>query len=149
MGKGDPKGGRPRFELSDEDFAKLIGMIRIQCTQEEICGIYGIDHKTLNEALKRRGEPGFSQLFKRHQDEGKASLRRAQWKAAVEKHNPTMLVWMGKQMLGQKDKVAVGGDEDAPPIKHEVTALDRIASRLAGLAAAGSATGDPGGSDGD
>lgn len=104
MGKGDPKGGRPPFELSDEDYQKLISMIRIQCTQEEICGIYGVDHKTLNKAIRAHGGEGFSQLYKKHSDEGKASLRREQWKAA-QKGNPTMLVWLGKQMLGQKDKI--------------------------------------------
>lgn len=109
MGKGDPKGGRPRFELSDEEFDKLVNMVRIQCTQEEICGIYGVTHKTLNEALRRKGEEGFSQFYKKHQDEGRASLRRAQWKAA-QNGNPTMLIWLGKQMLGQKDKVDHSSD---------------------------------------
>ena len=103
MGKGDPKGGRPPFELSDEDYTRLINMMRIQCTQEEICGIFGVTHKTLNEAIKKRGEDGFSQLYKKHQDEGRSSLRRAQWKAAND-GNPTMLVWLGKQVLGQRDK---------------------------------------------
>jgi hypothetical protein len=115
MGIGDPQGGRPPFELSDSDFDKLISMIRIQCTQVEICGIFGVTDKTLNEALKKRGEPGFSELYKKHQDEGKASLRRAQWQAA-QNGNPTMLVWLGKQMLGQRDKhdLDVGGKEDKP-----------------------------------
>ena len=103
MGKGDPKGGRPAFELSDQDFDKLVNMVRIQCTQDEICGIFNVTDKTLNEALKRRGEPGFSGFYKKHQDEGRASLRRSQWKAAQD-GNPTMLVWLGKQMLGQRDK---------------------------------------------
>ena len=103
MGKGDPQGGRPLFELSDSDFEKLVSMIRIQCTQEEVCGVFGVTDKTLNEALRRRDEPGFSELFKRHQDEGKASLRRSQWKVAQD-GNPTMLIWLGKQMLGQRDK---------------------------------------------
>ena len=103
MGKGDPQGGRPQFNLSDDEFEQLITMVRIQCTQEEICRIHSVTDKTLNEALKRRGEPGFSEFYKKHQDEGRASLRRAQWKAA-QSGNPTMLVWLGKQMLGQRDK---------------------------------------------
>ena len=96
MGKGDPKGGRPPFELSAEDYQKIIAMIRIQCTQEEICGVYGVTDKTLNIALKAHGDLGFSELFKKHQDQGRASLRRSQWKAA-DAGNPTMLVWLGKQ----------------------------------------------------
>ena len=103
MGKGDPKGGRPEFELSDDDFGKIVGMMRIQCTEVEICSIIGVTDKTLNKALNARGEPGFSELYKRYQDEGKASLRRSQWKVAQE-GNPTMLIWLGKQMLGQRDR---------------------------------------------
>jgi hypothetical protein len=103
MAKGDLKGGRPPFELSDEDFTRLVNMIRIQCTQEEICGVFCVTDKTLNVALKKRGESGFSELYKKHQDEGRSSLRRAQWKAAND-GNPTMLVWLGKQVLGQRDK---------------------------------------------
>lgn len=97
------KGGRPRKELSDEDFEKIVGMIRIQCTQDEICNIFGMTAETLNTRLQERGEESFSTLYKKHSDGGKASLRRMQWKAA-EEGNPTMLVWLGKQMLGQRDK---------------------------------------------
>jgi len=34
---------------------------------------------------------------------GKASLRRTQWKAATG-GNSTMMVWLGKNVLGQTDK---------------------------------------------
>jgi len=99
------KGGRPPFELSEKEFSKIVAMIRIQCTQDEICSVYGVTDKTLNVALKKIGQPGFSDLYKKHSCEGNASLRRAQWKAATEKLNPTMLVWCGKQYLGQTDKI--------------------------------------------
>jgi hypothetical protein len=36
-------------------------------------------------------------------DEGKASLRRLQWQKASQLDS-TMLVWLGKQTLGQRDK---------------------------------------------
>jgi hypothetical protein len=128
MGKGDPKGGRPEFVLSPEEYEKLIAMIRIQCTQEEICGIYGgIDHKTLNKAIKAHGGVGFSHLYKKHSDEGKASLRRSQWKAAQD-GNPTMLVWLGKQMLGQRDKhdidANLSGDLNVTKIERRIVSPD-------------------------
>ena len=99
-------GGRPRKELTDGDFQRLVAMIRIQCTQDEICGVFDMTAETLNTRLEERGEGSFSTLFKKHSDEGKASLRRMQWKAA-EAGNPTMLVWLGKNMLDQSDKQAV------------------------------------------
>lgn len=126
MGKGDPKGGRPAFELSDQDFDRLISMVRIQCTQDEICGIFGVTDKTLNNALKKRGEPGFSDLYKKHSDEGKASLRREQWKAA-QSGNPTMLVWLGKQMLGQRDKHEV--DNTSSDGSMTPTVIERVIVR--------------------
>jgi hypothetical protein len=102
--KTGPKG--PRCPLSDEDFQKLIAMVRIQCTQEEICEVFGMSDTTLNRRLKDRGEGNFEGLYKKHQSEGKASLRRMQWKAA-EAGNPTMLIWLGKQNLSQSDKSEV------------------------------------------
>jgi len=137
MAKGEGNGaGRPAFELSDQDFERLVGMIRIQCTRDEICNIFGVTDKTLNNALERRGQPNFSALYKKHQDEGRASLRRQQWKAA-EKGNPTMLIWLGKQMLGQRDasSLEMSGPNGGPIESKDVSALDAINSRLARIAA--------------
>ena len=100
------KGGRPRKELTDAKFEQLKAMVQIQCTAAECCNILDMDDNTLDRRLKERGEGGFGDFFKKHGDEGKASLRRAQWKAAIA-GQPTMLVWMGKQMLGQSDKATV------------------------------------------
>lgn len=102
MAKRGPKG--PSKPMSDEEYEKLIAMIRIQCTQEEICGIYEMSIDTLNRRIAERGDENFAGLYKKHSDEGKASLRRSQWKKAQE-GNATMLIWLGKQMLGQTDKV--------------------------------------------
>ena len=105
MAKTGPKG--PMKPMSDKEFDQLVNMIRIQCTAEEICGIFGISEDTLGRRIAERGIDGvknFADLYKKHSGEGKASLRRMQWKAA-EAGNPTMLVWLGKNMLDQKDKV--------------------------------------------
>ena len=111
----EKKCGRPEFELTEQDVGRILQMIRIHCTQAEICDVFGTTDKTLNKALNRHGLPNFSELYKKHNGEGKASLRRLQWKAA-EAGNPTMLVWLGKQILGQRDKhdLDVGGKDDQP-----------------------------------
>jgi hypothetical protein len=101
MGKGDPKGGRPRVEFSLETLAS---MVRIQMTRSECAGVLKVSEKTIDRRLQEETGAGFDAFYKSHSDEGKMSLRRAQFKAAVEDHQPTMLVWMGKQMLGQSDK---------------------------------------------
>jgi len=124
--------GRPPFILSDADFEKLLNMVRIQCTEVECCEVFGVTHKTLNAAIGRYTKDradieatNSSQLFKRYSHEGRASLRRMQWKAA-DKGNATMLIWLGKQMLGQKDQVEVdnkssdGSMSPAPMTKEEL-----------------------------
>jgi hypothetical protein len=86
--------GRPKKKIDYELVEKLA---YIQCTQEEISSILGISTRTLQR------DKEFCRIYKNGMDNGKMSLRRLQWKAA-EKGNNTMLVWLGKQYLGQTDK---------------------------------------------
>lgn len=123
--KTGPKG--PMKPMTDKELEQLINMIRIQCTRDEICDILGMSDTTLNRRIKEQGIEGvdnFEALYKKHQGEGKASLRRAQWKAAQD-GNPTMLVWLGKQMLGQKDKQELSGPNGgAIPVEIKRTIVD-------------------------
>lgn len=78
--------------------------------------------------MLRVSEATFEQFLRQHikvreawdqgRHEGKSSLRRLQWKAA-QKGNSAMLVWLGKQMLGQKDKTFVAGDRTEAPVGVE------------------------------
>jgi AraC-like DNA-binding protein len=116
--------------MSDKEFEQLVAMIRIQCTRDEICDVLNMSETTLNRRLKERGEHNFEALYKKHSGEGKASLRRMQWKAA-EAGNPTMLVWLGKNMLDQKDKV----EQDHTSSDGSMTPKDTSAAVLAALQA--------------
>ena len=99
----DNKVGRPRKELSDEDFAKVIEMAKICCTQDEICSILDFTEPTLDARLKERGFDNFLDFYKKYAGMGKQSLRRIQWQSAQEGSVP-MQIWLGKQWLGQADK---------------------------------------------
>ncbi len=81
----------------------LAGMVRIQCTRAECAAVLEVSESTIDRRLLEDTGEGFDAFYKRHSDEGKVSLRRAQFKLAVEKRHPTMLIWLGKQMLGQQD----------------------------------------------
>lgn len=141
--KTGPKG--PSKPMTNKEFVSLVGMIRVQCTQAEICDILGMSDTTLNRRIAERkldGITNFEGLYKRHSGEGKASLRRMQWKAAKD-GNPTMLVWLGKQMLGQRDKQEISGPDGGPIQTEDVTrdAAD-FTRRMAGLAARAVGAGD-------
>lgn len=92
---------RPRKEV---DIDLLTDLVKIQCTARECASVLHVSEDTLDRRLKEEGYDGFADFFKKHQDEGKTSLRRAQWNAALD-GNPTMLVWLGKQYLDQRDKM--------------------------------------------
>ncbi|MCP4493085.1 MAG: hypothetical protein GY820_38170 [Gammaproteobacteria bacterium] len=93
------KGGRPRKVI---DYKLLDNLCSILCTGEEIASILGVHFDSLDRILKRDKKIGFTDYYKNKSAQGKTSLRRAQFKIAI-KGNPTMLIWMGKQYLGQKD----------------------------------------------
>ena len=94
------KDGRPKIEI---DFEMVNKLCKIQCTGEEIASMLGISYDTLALRIKTEFKMSFTEYYKKESAGGKASLRRLQWKAA-ENGNPTMLVWLGKQYLKQKDK---------------------------------------------
>lgn len=102
------KGGPPRTEI---DYGVLSKLCNIMCTGEECAAILGIDYDTLNRRLGQDGHNGFTDYYKKHSSKGKASLRRKQIEVALS-GNPTMLIWMGKQQLEQRDKRDINDDSE-------------------------------------
>lgn len=96
---GNPN-GRPLKEIDQKTFENLCA---IQCTEEEIAGVFECDVNTLNAWCKRTFGDTFSEVYKKHSQKGKASLRRMQYKLAEK--NPGMAIFLGKNWLGQTDKV--------------------------------------------
>lgn len=85
------------------DFAVLENLLKIQCTQEECCAFFEIDHKTLDARILEYYGIKFSQLSALKRDAGKISLRRTQYQKALSGNVP-LLIWLGKQYLGQREK---------------------------------------------
>lgn len=82
------------------------------CTREEVCSVFKVSEKTLNKLiddnLRDELSPDddkpvtFTDAFEKYSATGKASLRRAQYRKALE-GNVSMQIWLGKQYLGQQD----------------------------------------------
>ena len=79
-------------------------MCHIHCTGEECAALLDMSYNTLDNRLKTEGHGGFLEYFKKKSAGGKMSLRRRQYTAAVTDGIPSMMIWMGKQWLGQSDK---------------------------------------------
>jgi hypothetical protein len=109
---------RPKGTFISVDWEKVISMCAIQCTGEEIAGVLGIDYDTLQRACKRENNMLFADYMAQKRSGGRMSLRRKQYSTAMD-GNPTMLVWLGKNWLGQTDKIETFHE-------HQITAFEVI-----------------------
>ena len=96
--------GRPKVEWNETQWEQFQALCEIQCTAVEVCSVMGVCEETLNRLCEDRFDMRFSEYIKSEAAGGRTSLRRMQWDAARQ-GNPTMLVWLGKQYLGQSDKL--------------------------------------------
>lgn len=94
---------RPKIEI---DFDMVKKLCAIQCTGQEIADVLDVSYDTLERRVKEVYQISFADYIKKHSANGKMSLRRKQHEVAMN-GNTTMLVWLGKQYLGQTDKQIV------------------------------------------
>lgn len=99
-------GGRPKKILNSKGIETVEKLAAMQCTDEEIASLVEMTVDTLTNEVNVEA---FMEAKKRGKEKGKASLRRLQYEAA-QKGNVSMLIWLGKQYLGQKDQqdVSIG-----------------------------------------
>jgi len=113
--------GRPKIRIDWNEFDKLC---LIQCTLEEIAAWFKCSVDTVERRCKEDKKLNFAEYFKKKSAGGRISLRRSQFKFA-NAGNPTLLIWLGKQYLDQKDKHDEKDSKDKPlPIKIEIIAED-------------------------
>jgi len=85
---------RPKkYKIDHQEVEKLASY---GCSNIEIAEFYGCD-----ESLIRKS---FSEYLTKGRAKGKIRLRQLQWKSA-EKGNVSMQIFLGKNILGQKDKL--------------------------------------------
>ena len=97
-------GGRPKIEWSDKEFSTFEALCGIHCTEDDICAVMNVSDKTLNNILKKKYKMSFSDCFKKFSANGRISLRKKQFEVA-KAGNVTMLIWLGKQYLGQAERI--------------------------------------------
>lgn len=93
--------GRPKKILTEDALKLIENLSRIMCTDEEIASILNCSRDVF---YTQENEELFRQATQKGKANGKQSLRRKQYEVAM-KGNSSMLIWLGKQWLGQTDKV--------------------------------------------
>jgi hypothetical protein len=92
------KAGRKPVEI---DLIELEKLSSLHCTNEELADWFGVSTRTIETRRKR---PEFAEAMQRGRSKGRISVRRAQMKM-LDSGNSTMGVWLGKQLLGQRDAI--------------------------------------------
>ena len=100
MAKGQRK--QAQEKIVKNQFENMCG---VQCTEEEIAAIFDVSVATLERWCKNEYGRGFAEVFREKRQKGKASLRRRQWQKAND-GDTTMLIFLGKQYLGQADRIS-------------------------------------------
>ena len=95
--------GRPKKEI---DFDELDQLCKIQCTQEEVASFFDVTVEVIAARVKEKYDMIFSEYYELKKGFGRVSLRRKQMQLAMS-GDKTLLIWLGKQYLGQADKAEV------------------------------------------
>ena len=110
--------------ITPEQIQKLA---QLGCTQREMASVLNVSRSTLDRRLT---EPAFRDALEAGDANLNVSLRRKQVELALA-GDRTMLIWLGKQRLGQADKVmhaSVGAEEIAGDNAAAAELANRIAS---------------------
>jgi len=99
--------GRPRLNIDKTEVEKLIGL---GCTVQEVANFLGCSKRTL--------ERGFVASIKKGRECVIISIKKKQYDVAMS-GNPALLIWLGKIIVGQKEKIETEG-------KIELTIITKI-----------------------
>jgi hypothetical protein len=104
MSEKRPGPGRPKIEL---DWVEIDELLTYGCSGAEIAARIGVNPKTVYDGcLVEKGIP-FSEYCVQKYAKGDALLKEQQYKKALgltDVGDNTMLVWLGKNRLKQRDK---------------------------------------------
>ncbi len=81
------------------DLVELEKLCALQCTDEDLADWFSVSTRTIES---RRKQPQFAEVMSRGKAKGRIAVRRQQMKL-MEAGSAAMCIWLGKQLLGQRD----------------------------------------------
>ena len=118
-------GGRPRQILNEQGKQLIEALAKIMCTDEEIAACLDTSVDTL---LNKNNREAFTECKKRGAENGKASLRRTQFKLAEK--SAAMAIFLGRQYLGQTNTDVQRIEIDKAEKNSLVVALRKAATTI-------------------
>ena len=92
--------GRNKTVIPEEQVAELS---KLHCTNKEMADFFNVPLQTFVD--------NFRDIITKNRLITKQRLRKAQLDLALNKHDKTMLIWLGRNMLGQSES-PIGDDND-------------------------------------
>ncbi len=114
--KNSPSAGKPGFKPRIIDWERIGELASIQCTTKEICAVEKISYEWLDTLCERDNGIKLGDFIDQNKKRGHESLRRAQYKNAIDNGNVQMQIFLGKNWLNQSDKQEFSGK-----FTHEIT----------------------------
>lgn len=109
---------RPKSPI---DWIEMGRLVQAGCTGVQCAAYIGIDEETFYNRCKDDLAMGFTEFLRQNRSKGDALLLAKQYEAALKDKDRGMLIWLGKQRLGQRDKFdhdhTTKGDKITPPIE--------------------------------
>lgn len=126
------KNGRPKKEINKDELDKLL---RLSMSLKETANWFDCSEMTMLRFIKKEYGEGFDTLRDKRFVYTKAAIKRCQIEKALKSDN-TMLIWCGKQYLGQSDKNQLQVEDVTIRDKAEALAklqeaMDRIKEEIA------------------
>ena len=99
------KMARPKADI---DWKRVDELLEADCEGTEIAAHLGLNPLTLYKRCEQDNKLSFSKYLQEKKASGNSILKEHQWKMATVDDDTavkkSMLIWLGKQRLGQKDK---------------------------------------------
>ena len=101
------KVGRPELDL---DWKLIDFLLEAGCSGYEIAAKIGVHHETVYRRVREQYGENFTDYAAKKLPKGDANIRVVQYQKALKGDN-SMLIWLGKNRLKQKDKEEIASNE--------------------------------------
>lgn len=119
------KMGRPKIELDPTEIEKLC---RLNCTMDEMAAFFGCSTDTIERRMKE--DEDLKLAIEKGRATGKISLRRKQFQILEDSNSASMAIWLGKQLLGQRDNLDVTTEsKDKSSVTKAMELFKQVASK--------------------
>lgn len=116
--------GRPRKDIEEKLFDQLI---QLPLIKSDIAHAFGCSEDTIENYVKARFQTTFSELQAEKRQLFRKNILGKQYELAM-KGNVALLIWLGKQYLGQSDKIEQKQDINIAKPMSSQEALEVIKS---------------------